>query len=46
MRLLALTAFAATEDRARALEAGFDAFVPKPVDPSELISTIDRLTRE
>jgi CheY-like chemotaxis protein len=36
---LALTAFARKEDRARALAAGFDAHVVKPIDP-------DRLFRE
>jgi signal transduction histidine kinase len=44
MRLLAVTAFAATQDRDRALRAGFDGFVPKPVDPSELIRVIARIT--
>ncbi|HEX2059829.1 MAG TPA: ATP-binding protein, partial [Thermoanaerobaculia bacterium] len=34
--VIALTAFASPEDRQRALAAGFDAFVPKPVDPAKL----------
>jgi PAS domain S-box-containing protein len=33
---VALTAFVRAEDRLRALEAGFNAYVPKPVDPDEL----------
>jgi signal transduction histidine kinase/CheY-like chemotaxis protein len=37
---VALTAFARSEDRTRALRAGFLAHVPKPVDPSELIATV------
>jgi len=37
---IALTAFARSEDRSRALAAGFSAHVSKPVEPSELIATI------
>lgn len=37
---IALTAFARTEDRTRALRAGFIIHVSKPVEPSELIATI------
>ena len=37
---IALTAFARTEDRTRALLAGFLAHLAKPVEPSELIATI------
>jgi PAS domain S-box-containing protein len=40
LRAIALTAFARTEDRTRALRAGFLAHVAKPVDPSELVATI------
>jgi signal transduction histidine kinase len=43
MRLLAVTAFAANQDRDRALRAGFDAFVAKPVDPAELVQAVARL---
>ena len=37
---IALTAFARSEDRTRALLAGFVAHVSKPVEPAELIATV------
>jgi signal transduction histidine kinase/ActR/RegA family two-component response regulator len=37
---IAQTAFARSEDRLRALEAGFSAHISKPVEPSELIATV------
>ena len=37
---IALTAFARSEDRTRALRAGFQVHVSKPVEPSELIATV------
>jgi signal transduction histidine kinase/ActR/RegA family two-component response regulator len=37
---VALTAFARSEDRTRALRAGFLVHVSKPVEPSELIATV------
>jgi PAS domain S-box-containing protein len=37
---IALTAFARSEDRTRALRAGFLVHVAKPVDPSELVATV------
>jgi signal transduction histidine kinase len=36
----ALTAYARTEDRARALAAGFQRHLPKPLDPSDLIAVV------
>jgi PAS domain S-box-containing protein len=39
----ALTAYAGAEDRARALRAGFEAHVPKPVEPGELMAVIAEL---
>ena len=40
MPAVALTAFARSEDRTRALRAGFVAHVAKPVEPSELLATV------
>jgi len=40
---VALTAFARAEDRRRALLAGFQVHVAKPVDPGELVATIATL---
>lgn len=37
---IALTAFARSEDRTKALRAGFSVHVSKPVEPSELIATV------
>jgi signal transduction histidine kinase/CheY-like chemotaxis protein len=37
---IALTAFARSEDRTRALHAGFLVHVAKPVEPAELIATV------
>ena len=37
---IALTAFARSEDRTKALRAGFMVHVAKPVDPSELVATV------
>ncbi|MDO9018467.1 MAG: ATP-binding protein [Deltaproteobacteria bacterium] len=42
---LALTAYARAEDRARALRAGFDEHLPKPVEPSALVRVLARLAR-
>lgn len=40
---MALTAYVRVEDRARALATGFNLFVPKPVDCSELVIAISNL---
>lgn len=40
---VALTAFARSEDRLRALEAGFSAHISKPVEPNELIAVVASL---
>jgi PAS domain S-box-containing protein len=42
---IALTALARADDRARALKAGFDEHLAKPVEPTTLIATIARLLR-
>lgn len=41
---IALTAFARSEDRTRALLAGYQAHIAKPIEPHELIVTIASLT--
>ena len=43
MPAVALTAFARGEDRTRALAAGFDVHVAKPVEPAELVLILARL---
>nr|MDQ3034939.1 ATP-binding protein [Myxococcota bacterium] len=40
---IALTAYARTSDRERALDAGFDVHVTKPLVPSELIAVVARV---
>jgi CheY-like chemotaxis protein len=40
---VALTAYARSEDRAKALLAGFHTHLPKPVDPALLMSTVASL---
>ena len=46
VRALALTAYARSEDRALALEAGFHTHIAKPVDPLELTALIAGLAPE
>jgi hypothetical protein len=41
---IALTAYARAEDRARALRAGFDMHVPKPVEAAELLAVVAAAT--
>jgi CheY-like chemotaxis protein len=41
---IAVTAYATPNDRERAIAAGFDAHVAKPVDSDMLVAAIDRLT--
>lgn len=43
---VALTAYARTEDRRDALDAGFHAHVSKPVTPQELLAVLATLTHE
>jgi PAS domain S-box-containing protein len=40
MMALALTSFARVEDRLRALKAGFDEHVAKPIDPESVLRTL------
>ena len=41
----ALTAYARAEDRMRALRAGFQIHLAKPIDPAELVTTIAALAK-
>ncbi|HEX5215528.1 MAG TPA: PAS domain S-box protein [Vicinamibacterales bacterium] len=41
----ALTAFARSEDRTRALRSGFELHLAKPVDPAELVASVATLAR-
>jgi signal transduction histidine kinase/ActR/RegA family two-component response regulator len=41
---IALTAYARVEDRVRALNAGFQVHVPKPIEPAELVAVVASLT--
>jgi PAS domain S-box-containing protein len=43
---IALTAFARPEDQRRALQAGYQVHIAKPIDPSELTSVIAKLLRK
>jgi CheY-like chemotaxis protein len=43
--VVAVTGFASPEDRQRALEAGFDAYVTKPFEGAELIRTLGEFLR-
>jgi CheY-like chemotaxis protein len=40
---IAVTAYARTEDRERALAAGFQAYISKPVEPQKLIDAVARI---
>lgn len=46
MPLIALTGYGREADRARALAAGFDAHLSKPVDPDLLARTIEQATAQ
>ena len=41
LRVVALTAFAMQGDRERALEAGFDDYITKPVNVAKLKAQVD-----
>jgi signal transduction histidine kinase/ActR/RegA family two-component response regulator len=41
----ALTAYARAEDRRRAMRAGFEMHLPKPVEPAELVAALATLAR-
>ena len=40
---IALTAFARSEDRTRAMIAGYNVHISKPIEPSELVATVGNL---
>jgi PAS domain S-box-containing protein len=42
---IALTGFGGSSDERRILDAGFRAFIAKPVDPLEFAQTVERVTR-
>jgi signal transduction histidine kinase/CheY-like chemotaxis protein len=42
---VAVTAFARTEDRTRALLAGYNVHLSKPIEPAELVATVASLAR-
>lgn len=42
---IALTAYARSEDRTKALSAGFNTHVPKPVEAAELVAVVASLAR-
>ena len=41
----ALTAYARSDDRMKALRAGFQIHLAKPIDPAELVTTIAALAK-
>lgn len=43
---IALTAYARPGDRVRALRAGFDEYLAKPVEPAEFVDMIARLAEK
>jgi CheY-like chemotaxis protein len=43
IQAVALTSYVRVEDRARALSAGFNMFVAKPIQPNELLNAIANL---
>ena len=45
MPAAALTAYARSEDRMKALQAGFQLHLAKPIDPAELVTTVASLAR-
>ena len=44
--VIALTAYGSVQDRDRALEAGFDRHLAKPIDPAELVRTLVKTRSE
>lgn len=44
--VIAITAYAMPEDKSRFLSLGFTAYVPKPVERTEIINLIDQLVSQ
>jgi CheY-like chemotaxis protein len=44
MLAVALTAYGRSEDRTKALSAGFQVHVGKPVEPNQLVSVVETVT--
>jgi CheY-like chemotaxis protein len=42
---IALTAYARSEDRMKAIAAGFQIHIPKPVEPAELVTVVASLAK-
>jgi CheY-like chemotaxis protein len=42
---IALTAYARSEDRAKALQAGYQNHLPKPIEPIKLIAMVASLVK-
>ena len=42
---VALTAFARSEDRTKALRSGFEMHLAKPIDPGELVASVATLVK-
>jgi PAS domain S-box-containing protein len=43
--IVAMTAHAMRDSRQKCLEAGMDDFISKPIDPTEVLSVIERMTK-
>jgi len=43
--VVAVTGFASTDDEERAMAAGFNAYITKPFDPAQVVTTLAQLLR-
>ncbi len=43
MPAVAITAYAGEGDRRRALNAGYQSYLPKPIEPAELVAVVAEL---
>jgi len=46
MPAAAVTAYARSDDRSKALRAGFGRHLAKPVDPAELVAAVEAMAKE